>query len=327
MSFNNIIRFCCVECGSHHIREISPSEINKQNQDLSLMIKSTTENLQISDVYICDSCQTVYKSINNIPCFLSREDKKSDLFQRYFSNYEIIANDDINQDIISAAYKQAQTDKLIKYSGKNIHKKVLDLGVGKGYFLERIPHNNKMGVDISIDYLNILKNQGISSVIANAENLPFQEEFDLIVLSDILEHVFHPLKVLDCVYKALKPGGIAIIRVPYKEDLSQYSPEQGCKYEFVHLRSFDEESLLQMIQQSSLKFKTFHFDGFSYYKIRHHSKNSMIKLLINRIKEYFQNEIKKGRSWEDVDKIFHQLPNSIGCLLFEPIEMVAVVEK
>jgi SAM-dependent methyltransferase len=278
--------------------------------------------------YQCSCCKKVYQEVEGIPCFLSSKDEDSEIFQKYFDNYSKIASDDIVEDIMPITYKNIQADKLIKYCGAKIKKNVLDIGSGKGFFLQRISHNQKLGIDISLEYLKVLQNQGIEGVLVNAEQLPFKECFDVIVLNDILEHVFNPEKVLQQVLVALKDKGIAVIRVPYKEDISIYLAENGCKYEFVHLRTFDESNLTEIIQNSGLKLKKIHYDGFSWSKIRRNIQHPLMRWAIQKIDEYVNTEIyTKGRNIIDIDAGFNKLPNYLGCIFFEPIECVAIAQK
>jgi SAM-dependent methyltransferase len=308
MNIRKQVKYNCVECGA---ALEAKDYISRQESDC-----------------ICGNCGKIYKSILQIPSFLSKEDEQSSLFQKYFANYSQIASDDISEDIMPVSYKNIQADKLVRYCGSKIKQNVLDIGSGKGFFLKRIPHNNKVGVDISLEYLKILQSQGIECALANAENLPFKENFDVIVLSDILEHVFNPEKALQQVYKALNPKGIAVIRVPYKEDISIYLPENGCKYEFVHLRSFDEHSLTKMVQSSGLKLIKIHYDGFLWSRIRRDASHPLIKWVIKKIDEYVNVELyTKGRSMVEIDDQFNRLPNFLSRIFFAPIECVAIAKK
>jgi SAM-dependent methyltransferase len=67
---------------------------------------------------------------------------------------------------------------------------------------------------------------------------------DLVYHSHMLEHLTYQEGILftkECM-RVLKPGGILILRVPYKEDLEVYLSE-GLDYDFIHLRNFDVPSL------------------------------------------------------------------------------------
>jgi SAM-dependent methyltransferase len=265
----------------------------------------------------CSSCNRQYKKIDEIPLLLSTEDENSDLFKRYLKNYSQIANDYITEKNTTPPlyFRKAQTDKMLSYCGSGIKSKiVLDLGSGDGLFLKKVPHNNKVGVDISLEYLSIIKGYGINAVFANAEKLPFKNEFDLIIVNDILEHVLKPEAVLESIKKALKINGETFIRIPYKEDLSQYSIESGCNYEFVHLRSFDDKIIKKYIDESGLVIKKIMYDGFSISRAKVDSPNLVIRILSKLIRRYFRIL--------SLDRYICKLPNRIGTVFFHPYEIL-----
>ena len=69
--------------------------------------------------------------------------------------------------------------------------KVLDIGVGLGRLLGPLTDFDRYGVDVSFAYLVEAKKQGIEVCCAKTENLPYcQELFDIVVCTDVLEHVF-----------------------------------------------------------------------------------------------------------------------------------------
>jgi len=118
-------------------------------------------------------------------------------------------------------------------------------------------------VDISMAYLKRLAPlDGIRAVLANAERLPFRDHFDIVVTTDVMEHVLNVGSFLFCLNRALKTGGCAYIRVPYKESLLGYSPHRGCPYDFVHLRSFDEAILKSYLKAANFTVEALDLDGF-----------------------------------------------------------------
>ncbi len=121
--------------------------------------------------------------------------------------------------------------------------KILDVGVGMGRLLERFSGVDRYGLDISIDYLLEAQSRGIQTCLSKIEDMPYRPEvFDLIVTTDVLEHVFDLNLALQKILYPLKIGGILIVRVPYQEDLSSYLSED-CPYDLVHLRTFDKYGL------------------------------------------------------------------------------------
>lgn len=121
--------------------------------------------------------------------------------------------------------------------------KILDVGVGLGRLLSKLELNvDKYGVDISKSYLGEAKDKGITVCLSKIEELPYSDNiFDVIVTTDVLEHVFDLNQCVKEIKRVLKPNGYLIVRVPYREDLSAYINYD--KYEFIHLRNFDENNL------------------------------------------------------------------------------------
>ncbi len=291
--FLQSIQLCCVDCGA--------------------MLRASR----------CPDCNRHYQPTQGIFSFLSREDQQSPLFQEYSDNYQTIAQDDLTESIIGNCYKKAQCDKMLKYCGKSIRGAVLDLGVGEGNFFTRIPHHHKVGVDIALPYLSALVEEGHSLVQANAQNLPFVNCFDLVVLSDVLEHVLNPEEVLRGIVRAAKPNAKVVIRVPYKEDLSPYTKEAGCPYKFVHLRSFDEDSLEKYLSDAELKLVRFHYDGWSMNRYRK-TPQGWMQWVGSKAASYYYERLLDREPAADADRHFYRWPNWLGRLAFDPWEIVAV---
>lgn len=181
---------------------------------------------------------------NGIPVFSGRD--------AYVENYEKIASDHVSQ--ISETQENPFMEEELwvsleastrAYIQRHVSKgsRILDVGVGLGRLLEPLTEYKRYGVDISLDYLAIAKRRGIEVALAKIEDLPYQAGFfDAIVVCDVLEHVFDLNYCCEKILSCLRPGGVLIVRVPFKEDLGVYLKED-LPYEFIHLRNFDEASL------------------------------------------------------------------------------------
>ena len=181
---------------------------------------------------------------NGIPIF-----SRGDI---YVENYEKIAKDHILQinDTQENPFMEEELWKSLEtstrtYIQRHVEKgsRILDVGVGLGRLLEPLTEYDRYGVDISLDYLAIAKRRGIKVAMAKIEELPYQPGFfDAIVVCDVLEHVIDLNYCCEKILACLKPGGVLIVRVPFKEDLEVYTKED-LPYEFIHLRNFDRASL------------------------------------------------------------------------------------
>jgi 2-polyprenyl-3-methyl-5-hydroxy-6-metoxy-1,4-benzoquinol methylase len=111
--------------------------------------------------------------------------------------------------------------KLARESIKDLDlrdKKVLDLGCGMGEF-SRILH--EMGaevicVDLSDESVSYVKSLGFEVVKADLNDpLPYGDRsFDLVVLLDVLEHIFNSKDLLMEINRILKPEGYLLLSTP-----------------------------------------------------------------------------------------------------------------
>lgn len=100
-------------------------------------------------------------------------------------------------------------------------KKVLDVGCGNGYVLERFAREGAetYGIDITPMSIKLCKQrfefsgiENASFVVANAEELPFPDNyFDCVTSMGVLHHVPDTEKAVSEIYRVLKPGGRLIV--------------------------------------------------------------------------------------------------------------------
>lgn len=174
----------------------------------------------------------------------------------YTQNYEKISEDHLvchrkdgtNPFIPEGLWTQMEhsTIELVrKYS--SAEDMILDVGVGLGRVLGHFPDRRRYGMDISFGYLESAQAKGIEVCYALAEEIPYREGiFDLVVCTDVLEHVVNLNLCIGNILHVLKANGILLVRVPYRENLSSYLTTP---YKYVHLRNFDEYSIRLLFER------------------------------------------------------------------------------
>tara|TARA_Y100000816_G_scaffold211549_1_gene157177 strand:+ start:1113 stop:1769 length:657 start_codon:yes stop_codon:yes gene_type:complete len=126
-----------------------------------------------------------------------------------------------------------EIDKRIIELGEQIkNKKILDLGCGtnkyKKYFIRS---NEFIGIDIKEGGRGMIDKE--PDIFYDGKKIPFDNEsFDVIICTEVLEHVENFNLVVKEIYRSLKKGGKAFITMPF------ITAEHEIPYDFRRLTSF-----------------------------------------------------------------------------------------
>ena len=96
--------------------------------------------------------------------------------------------------------------------------RILDVGCGTGTLLRYLREHdyvNLEGLEISRRAVEVLSEYGITMHHARLPNLPLpNQQFDVVIASQVLEHIIRRQKFLSELRRILKPTGAAILFVP-----------------------------------------------------------------------------------------------------------------
>ncbi|MFQ5406001.1 MAG: HAD-IA family hydrolase [Candidatus Micrarchaeia archaeon] len=138
-------------------------------------------------------------------------------------------------------------------------KKVLDVGCGAGWYLKKISGYDVLcyGVDVSQGYVEQAKkftNGKVKVVKASALELPFEKgSFDVVLMTEVVEHTVSPLKALRECFRVLKKGGFLIVTAPNSFSVLEQIPKIKAglnKRRFEHLCGFTSFSFKKTIENA-----------------------------------------------------------------------------
>lgn len=138
---------------------------------------------------------------------------------------------------------------------------VLDVGCGNGIALQALDGwDRKSGVDVSEELLKLARAKGIDAHFCDVDenNLPFPDNtFDLVVSSDVIEHVLHTDHLLNEINRVLKPGGLYVAVIPnvnqpisfVMQFILDLTPMYAARYRCPHYRDFSARLFGRILQR------------------------------------------------------------------------------
>jgi len=162
-------------------------------------------------------------------------------------------------------------------------KRVLDLGCGFGVISKLLSKKSEAvaGIDMLQGNIDIAKEfnsaNNVYFVCSSAESLltDFDNKFQVIVLTEVLEHVENPYGLINDCYNLLEEGGYLIISTPnavgrvnvllnlVKGILGVEKEKRGFGTETDHLYCWDARCLLRLCNVNGFKYVTCKFRGAS----------------------------------------------------------------
>ena len=201
-------------------------------------IKSLYDFMEIK-IMECKSCR-----VNFLNPFPDYEKIKSIYTKEYYNSWGI----NNNTESLSKMKKTTARnwlDKVCKYKKSG---KLLDVGCAMGYFMETADERGlePYGVELSEFSYKIAKEKFPGKVFNGIlEKAPFENNyFDIIVMSDLIEHIRDPLRILKKANQLLKDDGILMISTPNNRDFSRMILQnKWMHYKIEHLFYYSVRSI------------------------------------------------------------------------------------
>lgn len=131
----------------------------------------------------------------------------------------------------------------------NPHASLLEVGTGSGFLIQILEEKYPDAILCGLEYdprlveLTRLKLKRAKVVQGNAEAFDLGSKYDVIVCCQVIEHLFRPEGMVDCVSTHLKVGGIFVLTSPNLGSISARvmgSKWHGFRPDHVSLKTFEQ---------------------------------------------------------------------------------------
>lgn len=206
---------------------------------------------------------------------------------------------------------------------------MLDLGCGEGRhifgLMEKFPDLKCIGLDPHIEsldkafeglkFLESISNTKTNFLSGSAYSLPFSDDsFDLVVCSEVLEHLHDYKDAIKEINRVLKPGGQFLASVPaeFPEKICWLLSEAYQNQPGGHLRIFKKNELIEEVAEHNFSFESsqrFHSIHSAYWWLRClFWKSQESNIFIKGYKKILEIHILKKPFFLDlIDKIFNPI--------------------
>ena len=116
---------------------------------------------------------------------------------------------------------------ILKFLNINEKALVLEIGCGRGDLTEKLSKEYKKIVAFDISSVGVKKGRkrvnarcNCEFLVADATKLPFNSHlFDVVILSEVLEHVIDQKRCIQEIYRIIKPNGYLMLTTPNSEGI------------------------------------------------------------------------------------------------------------
>lgn len=258
MSTEIIKKEKCPVCGSASYTDLG-IKTSKQAYTVSAVIEGQTVSYSFQ-AYKCNSCSLVYKSSQ--PGY--------DTLNAYYTSLDT----GYENTIVEFPTDRAVISLIKGAAESNL--KILDYGCGSGRLLGRLPASmEKYGVEINPEAVEAARKRNITIVDEAVLENQYKGAFDYIILTDVFEHLYQPLDLLNKLVHLLAPGGQLLIVTGNADAISLPAYSGGYWYLqlFSHLQMLSNAHVEWLAQKLGLQVEarlaTSHYDTPAGMKRKH----------------------------------------------------------
>lgn len=168
--------------------------------------------------------------------------------------------------------------------------RLLDVGCGEGWILERAKARGWQvcGTEFSPRAVALCRGKGIKMYAGELQVEQMEEkDFDVLISTETLEHIYNPREEVRKFYQLLRPGGLLYITTPNFNSYLRYL--FGSNYSVIeypeHLAYYTPKTLHRLLQESGFRKKKLQTTGISFSQFQQSKKNEPVQKKEARRKE------------------------------------------
>lgn len=226
--------------------------------------ESHRENLGVeAEIWECGKCGLIFANPMPVPVNGLNQHYSMDA-DNYFEHHD----SDNRKEGAENLLKEAES--ILGKKGK-----FLDIGTGRGEIILAAKNNgwDVVGIEPSESFAAYTeKATGIKILRETVENCNFpDEEFDVVILSAVLEHLYNPDEVIGIISRILKRGGIFYFDIPNEKGLyfkignlyqklrgNGWSVNLAPTFSPYHIFGFSPKSVKMLLDKHNMKVKKWH---------------------------------------------------------------------
>jgi 2-polyprenyl-3-methyl-5-hydroxy-6-metoxy-1,4-benzoquinol methylase len=213
------------------------------------------------ELLFCNKCRTLYTA--DFPKASAEMD---------YDDYYAVDN------LSVPTFVGARLDEIISgFSRYRRNNRLLEVGFGAGTILEAASRAGweVFGVEVSSSAVEHAKARGFDVFNGELREAKYPaEHFDVVVASEILEHISDPQNLLGEVSRVLRPGGLFWATTPNSRSVS--ARVLGAKWSAIappeHLHLFSRRGMRQMLSMAGFRRINIYTEGLNPYEIVEHLK-------------------------------------------------------
>jgi ubiquinone/menaquinone biosynthesis C-methylase UbiE len=150
-----------------------------------------------------------------------------------------------------------KAENVVRLAGNLPHASILDVGAGEGSILSRLAElsfgESHTAIDVSQTGINTIRKRELPSLVDcrtfDGEHIPYaDDQFDLAILSHVVEHVEHPRKLI---YEAARVARHVFVEVPLEHNLRL--PRDFVADDLGHINAYTATSVRRLLQSCGLE--------------------------------------------------------------------------